>query len=309
MTDDGPTLFDSLSEPSESHDTPDDLQTAAGLLALTALPGIGSGRAIKLARALRSSEAFNSARPEERKRVAGVAVDYFFVLPDIEPPHESVRLVGFFDDEYPAALRDIKDPPAVLWVRGHLPDPDRRVAIVGTRSATPWGISMAQASARDAANAGVSVVSGLALGIDIAAHRSALAAGGHTTAILGSGIDRVTPREHLTDAEEIIESGGCILTEQRPGTQPSARTLVARNRLQSGLSAVTVVVQCGLKSGTMSTARYAVDQGKILAIPQPPDSEGEHDENAGSLSLLAQVPRPRALRSRDDLTAMLAEIQ
>lgn len=309
MTDDAPTLFDSLTDSSAAPDGSADLQTAAGLFSLTALPGIGSGRAIKLARAFRSSDAFNNSSPDERKRVAGIAVDGFVVVREIELLDESVRLVGLFDHDYPATLRDIKDSPALLWVRGRLPDPDRRIAIVGTRSATSWGVSMAQASARDAARAGISVVSGLALGIDIAAHRAALAAGGHTTAILGSGIDKATPREHLADAEEIIDSGGCIFTEQRPGTQPSARTLVARNRLQSGLSAATIVIQCGLQSGAMSTARFAVEQNRMLAIPLPPDAERGHEENAGSLSMLDQSPQLRVLRSRDDLAALLADIR
>ena len=229
-----------------------DLQTPSGLLALTALPGIGNGRAIKLARVFRSAGAFNDATPESRKRAAGVSVDGVVNIRELEPPHESTRIVGYFDGEYPSSLRDIKDPPAVLWIRGSLPDPARRIAIVGTRSATPWGLSIAEASARDAAAAGVSVVSGLALGIDIAAHRGALAAGGHTTAVIGSGIDKTTPREHLADAEVILESGGCILTEQSPGVAASARTLVPRNRLQSGLSAATIVVQCGMKSGTIN---------------------------------------------------------
>ncbi len=306
MSDDGPTLFDPTDEAEAS--VAGDLQTAAGLLALTSLAGIGSGRAIKLARAFRSADEFNRAGPEARRRVAGVAVEGSVSAVEVAVPDDSVRVIGYFDGEYPQALREIKDAPAVLWALGRLPDPARRVAVVGTRSATAWGISMAEATAADAAAAGVSVVSGLALGIDIAAHRAALLAGGHTTAILGSGIDRVTPREHRADATQIVESGGCILTEQKPGTAPSARTLVARNRLQSGLSAATIVVQCGAKSGTMSTARFAVEQGKILGLPAPPETERQHPENAGSLSLLRGIPSARFLRSREDLAGLLAEI-
>jgi DNA processing protein len=308
VTEEGPTLFDSFGdEPVESIGVAE-LETVEGLLALTALSGIGSTRAIRLARTFRTVAAFNQASPEQRKRVAGVVVDGIATLINVDPPDPSVRLMGYFDPQYPAALRDLKDPPAVLWVRGVLRDPARRIAIVGTRSATDWGRSMAETIARDAAQAGITVVSGLAFGIDIAAHRAAMAAGGQTIAILGSGIDKTSPREHRADADEIVATGGCLLTEQPPGTDPGSRTLVARNRLQSGLSAATIVVQCGTGSGTMHAARFALEQGKILAVPRPPEAERVHAENAGSLSLLAATPRPRVLTSRDDVLALLAEI-
>lgn len=142
----------------------------------------------------------------------------------------------------------------------------------------------------------MSVVSGLALGIDIAAHRAALRVGGHTTAVLGSGIDRTTPREHLVDAEEIVKSGGCILIEQPPGTRSSPQTLVARNRIQTGLSSLVVVVQCGMKSGTMTTARHALSQGRPLAVADPSaQDERANEENAGSLSLLSRPPCARRI--------------
>jgi DNA processing protein len=307
MAEDGPTLFDS-EESSALLDGGGDLQTPAGLLALMSFKGVGSGRAIKLARAFGGSEAFNDASPEARKLAAGVTVEGFVSVRDVEPPHESVRIVGYFNDDYPQALSEIKDAPAVLWIRGKLPDPAPRVAIVGTRAPTEWGTVMARAAAADAAASGVSVVSGLALGIDIAAHRAVLEAGGDTIAVLGSGIDKPTPQEHAADAEEIVESGGCLLTEQAPGTPASSRTLVARNRLQSGLSAATIVVQCGIKSGTMSTARFALDQSRILALPQPPEGEQGEPENAGSLSLIGATPPPQVLRSRDDLAALLSMI-
>lgn len=309
MTEMEPDLFSDQVDPVAGDAIGGDLQTSDGLLALMSLPGIGSGRAVKLARAFVSAERFNEASAEQRRLAAGVSVEGLVNVRRSVTPHESVRLVGYFDAHYPTALRGIADAPAVLWLRGSLPDPARRVAVVGTRAGTPWGIEMARAIATDAAAAGVSVVSGLALGIDVAAHRAAVAAGGHTVAVLGSGIDRTTPREHITVAEDIVEAGGCILTEQPPGSAPSARTLVARNRLQSGLSGATIVVQCGLKSGTMSTARFALKQRRTLAIPEPSgEAEREHPENAGSLSLLDTAPPPVLLRSRGDLAALLEEI-
>ncbi|WP_263457795.1 DNA-protecting protein DprA [Nocardioides ochotonae] len=180
------------------------------------------------------------------------------------------------------------------------------MAVVGTRAATAWGARTAERIATAAAHAGVSVVSGLALGIDIAAHRAVLRAGGHTTAVLGSGLDRVSPEGHRADAERIVEAGGCLLSEQLPGTPAGTRSLVARDRLQSGLCAATVLVQCGPTSGAMATARFTVEQGRILAIPAVPDGPERRDpENAGSLALLAGHPAPRLLSSSHDLAELL----
>ena len=284
-----------------------DLQTAEGLLALMALPSVGNARAIKFAQKFRSADAFNDASPETRRHVGGVAIEDHVHLTHLGVPGGAIA-VGFFDDAYPSAVREIPNPPAVIWVRGSLPDPARRIAVVGTRSATPWGAQLARSIGEDAAEAGVSVVSGLAFGVDIAAHRGALAAGGHTVAVLGSGIDVPSPREHANEVEEILESGGCLIAEVPPGTPPNPRTLVSRNRIQSGLSYATIVVQCGLKSGTLSTAKFALDQKRVLALPVPPEAERVHPENAGSESMLSASPAPVVLATRDDLASLLALI-
>ncbi|WP_194289020.1 MULTISPECIES: DNA-processing protein DprA [unclassified Nocardioides] len=285
-----------------------DLRTAAGLLALRALPGVGDQRAIRLAAVFGTAEAFNAASPQERRSAAGIAADQQVRIVPVDDDG-SVRLLGYFDAGYPAALRDIEDPPAVLWARGSLPDPARRIAVVGTRAATAWGVRTAEGIAAAAAHTGVSVVSGLALGIDIAAHRAVLRAEGHTTAVLGSGIDRIFPEEHRADAERILEAGGCLLSEQVPGTPASTRSLLARDRLQSGLCPATVLVQCGPASGAMATARFTVEQGRILAIPAVPDGpERREEENAGSLALLAGHPAPRMLSSGRDLADLLDAI-
>jgi len=283
-----------------------DLRSPAGLLALRSLPGLGDRHAIRLATVFGTVEAFNAASPQDRRSVAGLVVDRQVRVAPVDDSDGSVRTLGYFDAGYPAALRDIEDPPAVLWVSGSLPDPARRIAVVGTRAATAWGARTAERIATAAAHAGVSVVSGLALGIDIAAHRAVLRAGGHTTAVLGSGLDRVSPEEHRADAERIVEAGGCLLSEQLPGTPAGTRSLVARDRLQSGLCAATVLVQCGPTSGAMATARFTVEQGRILAIPAVPDGPERRDpENAGSLALLAGHPAPRLLSSPHDLAELL----
>lgn len=292
------TLFD-LGDPTAQGG---DLRTAAGLRALMTLRGVGAGRAVKLASAFGSSDAFNAAAPEARRRAAGTAVEGTVIVVDVVWPDTQI-VVGYFDDTYPAALRSISDPPAVLAIRGTLPA-QRSVAVVGTRTPTRWGSEMASAIARDAVEAGLTVVSGLALGVDIAAHRAAVNAGGTTVAVLGSGLDVISPRQHLRDAEEIVSSGGCLVTEQSPGITASARTLVARNRLQTALSLGTVVVQCGATSGTMSTAEYALKQGRQLAVPVPPEAERSGPECAGSESMTAWGAT--RLANRADLQEFLA---
>ena len=281
-----------------------DLRTVAGLSALLSLRGVGSGRAIRLATAFGNSEAFNAASPEARRRVVGTAVDGRISVLDVVWPESGIAL-GYFDDAFPEALRSISDPPAVLAVRGVLPS-QPAVAVVGTRTPTQWGTDMAAEIARAAVEAGLAVVSGLALGVDIAAHRAAVAAGGSTLAVLGNGLDVISPRQHIHDAEEIVASGGCLITEQPAGTPASARTLVARNRLQTALSRATIVVQCGSDSGTMKTAEYALKQGRQLAVPLPPENERLGPQCTGSESLA--VRGAWRLSSHTDLQEFLANL-
>ena len=308
MQDDELTLFDAVSA---STNPENDLQSAESLLSLMSLPGIGSGRALRLAEGFNSWDALLSATPEEVRRVARARVDIGWRPAPPEVPASSY-VVGWFQNGYPLALKDIPNPPAVLWVRGDLRPDERCVAIVGTRSPTQWGTSMAASIAAEAAGVGVCVVSGLAKGIDIAAHRAALQSGGRTVAVLGSGVDRPTPFEHERDAQSILESGGAVISEMPPGTVPSARSLVSRNRIQSGLSFATIVVQCATNSGTMHTARFAREQNRRVASPVPPDNESELDTNSGNLELCrpafdtAQVTPPaQALTSREALRALL----
>lgn len=282
-----------------------DLQTVPGLHALMALRGVGAGRAIRLAKAFESAEAFNASSPDARRGVAGIALDGRIVVADFIWPSE-IHTIGYFDDGYPPGLQALADPPAILWARGTLPSTQPGLAVVGTRNPTDWGRSIAAAVARDAVEAGFSVISGLAFGIDIAAHRAAIEVGGFTIAVLGSAVDSISPKQHWADADKIVESGGCLLSEQPPGTPASARTLVARNRIQTGLAMAAVVVQCGAKSGTMATANYAFKQGRPVAVPLPPEPERGSVECAGSESLL---PRgAQRLSSRDDLLRLLADL-
>ena len=178
------------------------------------------------------------------------------------------EVIGIDAPGYPAGLRSIPSPPKILWVRGTLP-PVAAVAVVGTRHPTRFGRSVADAAARSAVAAGLAVVSGLAAGIDTVAHESALAAGGSTWAVIGSGVDVPTPISNAALAEEIVASGGGLIAEVPPGTPVARRQLVARDRIQSGLSLAVVICQCETSSGAMHTARFAVIQGRLLVVVRP----------------------------------------
>jgi DNA processing protein len=172
------------------------------------------------------------------------------------------------DPAYPAALATIVDPPFVLWTRGTRDALEKpAVALVGSRAASPHGLAVAERLGADLAARGLIVVSGLARGVDSAAHRGALSARGSTIAVLGSGTDVIYPPEHAALARE-IEATGLIVSELAPGTPPLPLFFPLRNRIISGLSRAVVVIEAGEKSGSLITARLALDQGReVLAVP------------------------------------------
>lgn len=198
-----------------------------------------------------------------------------------------VEVVSAFDPRFPQRLSEIPSGPLLLWVRGSLQATmvPELVAVVGTRQPSVFGQTAATALTEACASEGFGVVSGLALGVDTLGHQGALAAGVPTIAFLGCGLDAVYPRSNRELAEQIVESGGAVVSEQPFGEPASPRNLIARNRLQSGLSAVTIVVQTDIKGGTMHTARFAAEQGRPVFCPQP---RGSHPKNAGIKVLLEQ---------------------
>lgn len=173
------------------------------------------------------------------------------------------------DDDYPRLLREIPHAPALLFVRGTLTAADDlAVAVVGTRRATVYGREVARKLAAELGAAGVTVVSGLAKGIDGVAHTAALDGGGRTIAVLAHGLDTVYPREHTALAARIADGSGAVVSEYPPGTRPDAPNFPARNRIISGLALGTLIVEADRRSGAMITADFAADQGReVLAVP------------------------------------------
>ncbi|MBW1658970.1 MAG: DNA-protecting protein DprA [Deltaproteobacteria bacterium] len=212
-------------------------------------------------------------RPKVAKRIS--QIDFPAVVRAEREAAESqqLRIVTHDDPEYPHPLRDIYAPPSILYIKGsYLPEDQTAIAIVGSRQADYRGKSLAKTLAASLARRGITIVSGLARGIDTAAHQGALEAGGRTIGVLGSGFNHFYPAENKDLADEIA-SRGCVFSEfpcQRP---PEPRNFPRRNRIISGLSRGVVVVQATKRSGSLITARLALEQGReVFALPGPPES-------------------------------------
>ena len=184
---------------------------------------------------------------------------------------EGIRCVLTTDKEYPELLKQIYDPPLALFVRGELTMRSPALAVVGTRAFSPYGKQVTEELVRDLAGAGLTIVSGLAMGIDGMAHGATLDAQGKTVAVLGTGIDRqhVYPAAHKQLAEKIIASGGAVISEYPPGSLPTAYSFPRRNRIIAGMCLGTLVVEAGESSGALITAQSSLDNGReVFAIPQ-----------------------------------------
>lgn len=213
---------------------------------------------------------------------------------------KNIDILTWDDELYPSRLKEIDQPPPVLYVRGLLTSEDSwAVAIVGTRRVSNYGKQVAEELGSFLAMNGVTVVSGLARGVDAIAHQSALKAGGRTIAVFGSGVDRIYPPEHAPLAGKIIASGA-LISDYPPGTPPDASNFPPRNRIISGLSMATIVVEAGETSGALITAQFALDQGReVFAVPGnilAPQSKGTN-------KLIAQGARP--MLSVNDLLDVL----
>jgi DNA processing protein len=177
-----------------------------------------------------------------------------------------ISVITIQDDDYPRLLREIPAPPPVLFVKGSLTEDDRvAIAVVGTRRATSYGREMARRISSELAEAGVTVVSGLARGIDATAHQAALEAGGRTIAVLGSGVNVIYPSEHRQLAERIVERGA-LVADYPPDRKPEPANFPARNRIISGMTLGTVVVEAPRRSGALITTDFAADQSREVFI-------------------------------------------
>jgi DNA processing protein len=208
------------------------------------------------------------------------------------------------DERFPPLLHEIFAPPPVLFVKGNLDVFSRHaVGIVGTRHPTPYGIRAAGAISRELAQAGIAVVSGLALGIDTAAHQACLEAGGCTIAVLGCGVDVIYPPSNHALADRITEQGA-IVSEFALGTKPLGHHFPRRNRIISGLSAGVLVVEAGEKSGALITANFALQQGReVFALPGPVFS----DKSAGTFNLIKSGATP--VRSGADILESIQTVR
>jgi DNA processing protein len=255
------------------------------VVALTLVPEMGPVAFKNGLTAFGSLEGLLGARISERRR------EKIFDAADREIEKafsRKVSLVTFFDEEYPSELKEIYDPPILLYVQGHWPAPVHpKIAVVGSRQASLYGLRMAETIARDLAASGAVVVSGLAKGIDTAAHRGALSAKGLTLAVQGCGLSTVYPHENKKIAQEIVERGA-LVSEYSMDIAPKAGNFPVRNRIISGLSRAVFVAEAREKSGALITADLALEQGRdVYALPGQADSA----KSQGSNHLLKQGAR------------------
>jgi len=283
--------------------TPDTITAEArGLLALTLAPGMGPVRIARVLSAFGSYEHILSASPAELARVPGMGAKTVAALTDaLKSSDDTVNreldaiqragahIVTINDPGYPPLLRAIPAAPPVLTVRGSLQpqDADRyTVSIVGSRTSTHYGIEQSSRFAGSLARSGMTLVSGGARGVDTAAHRGAIDAGGRTIAVLGCGIAKAYPPENAELFDRIADDHGAVISELPAHTGPNAENFPARNRIISGLSLGVIVIEAGLKSGALITARHAVeDHGReVMGVPGRVDSLA----SAGTHELLKQ---------------------
>jgi DNA processing protein len=275
-----------------------------GHVRLACVPGIGSHLRRLLLERFGTPDAVFAASPAEIASVGRISRKLAAELATLADAtgaddvialcrKRSVDILAEGRDGYPPLLSRIDDPPGLLFVRGTiLPQDALAVAIVGARHATAYGVKVAEQLGAGLARAGYTVVSGLARGIDAAAHRGAMQAGGRTIAVLGSGVLNIYPPEHAGLAREIIDSGA-LISELPPLAEPHAGTFPQRNRIVSGLSLGVVVVQAADRSGALITARLATEQGReVFAVPGPIDcrmSRGCHHLIRDGAKLVANV--------------------
>jgi DNA processing protein len=302
-----------------------------GWLRLHLTPGLGRVSLLRLMEAFGDQERILAASPASWQHRAGVrpelaeavpAADHLTVRCAVQALEKAeARIIALADsDNYPPLLKTIHDPPALLYLRGRLP-PAEALAVVGSRRSSENGRRLTTGICQELAERGLGVVSGLARGIDTAAHRGALQGAGYTAAILGCGIDRIYPPENARLSHHILDQGGGILSEYPPGAPPLAGHFPGRNRIISGLCRGVMVVEAAEESGSLITAEFALEQGReVFAVPGPLFSEnsrgvnrllkdGAHlvTETGDILNLLwPQSPPPQVQRQQNSFAESLS---
>ncbi len=250
-----------------------------GWLRLHLTRGLGRVGILRLMEAFGSLDTILAATPAHWREKAGIRRDVAGGLPETDAPvflknlqrlqKLEVHIVSLWDgDDYPALLRTIHDPPALLYIRGRIPG-QQALAVVGSRRASATGLNLTREICRELAARDVTIISGLARGVDSAAHQGALDGEGYTLGVLGCGIDRVYPPENARLFQQVLKKGA-ILSEYPPGTPPLAGHFPGRNRIISGLCQGTLVVEAAEGSGSLITAEFALEQGReVFAVPGP----------------------------------------
>lgn len=285
-------------------------------LTLAMTPGVGPYIFKQLLETFGSPEAVLKASPRDLKQAPRIprgvieSISRIGDLSEAENELGKVRRAGFRlitsqDDDYPPRLGEIHDPPPILWTDGDiLKEDNAAVAIVGSRAATEYGRKMSAKLARELAETGITVVSGVAMGIDAAAHAGALAANGRTIGVLGCGLDIIYPRVNKNLYRQ-IPGAGALLSEFPLGSEPNRGRFPRRNRIISGLSAAVVVVEAGSRSGAAITARLALEQDRdVLAVPGRAGAE----QSKGAHLLLRQGAK-LVENGRDILEEILPQLE
>ena len=278
------------------------------MLAFTSIRGVGRQTAINTWRnAISSSDELGGDAFEvfatiaaESGAISRSSADLFAIWgvgeKQVEEAHRAgLSILSYFDDSYPERLRNIPDPPSVVFVRGRVEalHESRAIAVVGTRQPSVFGEQVAYRAGRFAADSGVAVVSGLALGCDTGAHEGCVSKSGTGVAVMAHGLDRVYPAKNRSLADLLLEFGGCWVSEYPIGVRPARRAFVERDRIQSGLADGVLVIETDVKGGTMHTARYAQRQHRRLACIVHPDKWLNHPKARGNRKLMeSEVAEP-----------------
>lgn len=260
-------------------------KSANWLLSLMEQPGIGPNKALTIATNFENVAAMTEINPLVlRKLLKGAEINLADLREVDSTPPSDVKIITYFDRDYPAGLRDLASPPPILWYRGTISSAPS-VAIVGTREPSSTGLKFARQAGEIASQQGISVVSGLALGIDSAAHEGSLSNLGVNIAVLACDVRIPTPKSNGALAEQILEKGGCLVAEVPPGTETEARNLVARNRIQAAWAKRLIMAECGIPSGTLHTVRFALEISRPVGVHINEQQTQDGESWAGNLAL------------------------